>query len=355
MTDIKPTQLIIYQRMLMHYRLPLFNAINSSTDTALTVATCSTGSGIDKTQLEFDCLELKAKKIGPLIHAKGLALAIDNHEVAILPFDIHELVASKCALWQHKPFVLWGHSHGRRKILRPFRRWLDSRCSAIITYTSEGKNKLILEGVDASKIFVANNTVDIANAGFSPEVARRSFLFSGRITKRKGLNEALMAFATIQNQLPKEVNFEIIGEGPERSSLEALATELGIAEKVVFHGAVYDSGQLKQIFQRSLAYVSPGHVGLGVLHSFAYGVPPLTRRFASHAPEFNHIKDGENGLLFDGTVQDLAAVMQQLTIEEKSYSLGRQGYRHYIENCTLDIAINGFESAVNYALSESTK
>lgn len=344
-------KLLIYQQVLMHYRLPLFNAINSSTDTALTVATCSTGSGIDKTQLEFDCLELKAKKIGPFIHAKGLASAIGNHEIAILPFDIHELETSKSALRQHKPIILWGHSHGSRKILRPFRRWLVRRCNAIITYTAEGKNKLILEGIDASKVFVANNTVDIANAEYSPEVARRSFLFSGRITKRKGLDEALMAFATIQNQLPKDVNFEIIGDGPERHNLEALVVKQGIAQRVIFHGAVFDSNQLKEIFQRSLAYVSPGHVGLGVLHSFAYGVPLLTRRFASHAPEFNHIADGENGLLFDGTGEDLAKKMEYLATSEKSYSLGSEGHRHYIENCTLDIATSGFENAVNYALS----
>ncbi len=353
MTDIKPTQLLIYQRMLMHYRLPLFNAINRGPGTALTVATCSTGSGIDKTQLRFQFLELKAKKIGPLIHAKGLASAIDNHNVAILPFDIHEIVASKCALLRRKPFILWGHSHGRRKPLRPFRRWLARRCSAIITYTTDGKNRLILEGVDASKIFVANNTVDIANAGFNREVTRRSFLFSGRITKRKGLDEALMAFARIQKKLPKDVDFEIIGDGPERLKLEALVVKLGITQRVIFHGAVFDPNKLKEIFQRSFAYVSPGHVGLGVLHSFAYGVPPLTRRFAGHAPEFNHIADGENSLLFDGTDADLASKMECLATPEKSYSLGSAGYRHYIENCTLDIATSGFENAVNYARFES--
>ena len=348
-------KLLIYQQVLMHYRLPLFNALNSSTDTVLTVATCSTGSGIDKAKLEFDCLELKANKIGPLIHAKGLSSAISNHEIAILPFDIHELETSKSALLQYKPIILWGHSHGRHRILQPFRRWLTRRCKAIITYTNEGKNKLISEGVETSKIFVANNTVDITNAEYSSSIPRRSFLFSGRITKRKGLDEALIAFATIQKQIPKNVNFEIIGDGPERLNLEALVARQGIAQRVIFHGAVFEPNKLKEIFQRSLAYVSPGHVGLGVLHSFAYGVPPLTRRFANHAPEFNHIMDGENGLLFDGTTDDLANKMKSLAATEKSYSLGIAGHRHYIENCTLDIATSGFENAVNYALSYKEK
>jgi hypothetical protein len=115
---------------------------------------------------------------------------------------------------------------------------------------------------------------------------------------------------------------------------------------------VYDQKELRHIFQRCFAFVSPGHVGLAVLHSFAYGIPPLTRRVSNHAPEFHHIRDRENGLLFDGTLEDLAEKMASLSTGSLSYNLGKNGFEYYQSNCTLDKATDGIVAATRHAFDQ---
>ena len=57
------------------------------------------------------------------------------------------------------------------------------------------------------------------------------------MTKEKGHELALRAFAEFSGSvLPASRKLHLIGDGPERSALEHLASELGIAAKVEFHG-----------------------------------------------------------------------------------------------------------------------
>ena len=333
----------------MHYRVPFFNQLAEKLSRPIAVIAGSYGSELDENEFKFDVQKLPIIKRGPFRTVKNLNAMADRSAVHILPFDLHEWPSLRSTMRRKSPLILWGHSHGSRGFLKPFRRWMANRSDAIVVYTQPGKDQLVKEGLDSSKVFVANNTVDISNAGFDDSVQRTSFLFSGRITERKKVDEALQAFAKIKNEIPDQIGFEIVGDGPERSALEQMAADLDLASRVTFHGSIYDPEQLKTIFQRSLAFVSPGHVGLGVLHSFAYGVPPLTRRHANHAPEFQHIRENENGLLFDGTIGDLAVAMKNLCERDLSRTLGQNGSNYYTSHCTLDNATQGMIDAINFA------
>ena len=56
-----------------------------------------------------------------------------------------------------------------------------------------------------------------------------------RLTHEKGLDRALRSLATARDRgLP--ITLHLVGDGPMRSGLEALAKELGVADAVVFHG-----------------------------------------------------------------------------------------------------------------------
>ena len=85
------------------------------------------------------------------------------------------------------------------------------------------------------------------------------------------------------------------GEGPERASLEKLASELGISDATTFTGAIYDQKSLAPWFNDAWASVSPGALGLSAVHSLAFGVPMVVARDEGHGPEISTIRDGENG------------------------------------------------------------
>lgn len=59
--------------------------------------------------------------------------------------------------------------------------------------------------------------------------------FMGRLMDWKAVDVTLQAVKTAASQIP-DLHLDILGDGPERSVLERLAGDLGIAENVTFHG-----------------------------------------------------------------------------------------------------------------------
>jgi glycosyltransferase involved in cell wall biosynthesis len=121
-----------------------------------------------------------------------------------------------------------------------------------------------------------------------------------------------------------------------------------LGDRVSFYGAVYDQDELKIHYDTAIAYVSPGHVGLGVLHSFAYGVPVITRRDRQHAPEVENIKDGITGVFYADGASQLSGVMLSLVREDAGRGLGSAAYKHYIEARSMHLMVERTVKAINY-------
>ena len=155
----------------------------------------------------------------------------------------------------------------------------------------------------------------------------------------------IIGFASIVDRIPSSITVEIVGSKNPR--LVYIARKYGIEKRINFAGESHDDAFIQAFFNRALAYVSPGHVGLGALHSFAYGVPVVTRRKAAHAPEFHNLIDGENALLYDGSIMGLSEILLRLVLDQNlSKLLGYQGYRLYHNKRSIDCMVNGFMDAI---------
>src|SRR5690606_32831442 len=73
----------------------------------------------------------------------------------------------------------------------------------------------------------------------------------------------------------KDVHLNIIGDGPERSTLEGLASELGVQAQIIWHGGITNEGEIARIANKCRLFVYPGAVGLSLLHAMAYGLPSI--------------------------------------------------------------------------------
>ena len=107
-----------------------------------------------------------------------------------------------------------------------------------------------------------------------------------------------------------ELNVLVVGDGPERERLQAMAKQLDI--HVHFYGACYDETRLAELNLISCVTVAPGMVGLTAMQSLGYGVPVITHddRLAQ-MPEAESILPGITGDLFEhGNVADLARVLR---------------------------------------------
>ncbi|MEO1070186.1 MAG: glycosyltransferase [Cyanobacteria bacterium J06638_6] len=99
-------------------------------------------------------------------------------------------------------------------------------------------------------------------------------LWSGDIYK--GVDITLRALPAIAAVVP-EVKYLVIGRGDDQPRLEALATALGVRDRVIFVGFVPTDG-LAAHYRLADAYVMPSQEGFGIvyLEALACGVPVLS-------------------------------------------------------------------------------
>lgn len=117
----------------------------------------------------------------------------------------------------------------------------------------------------------------------------------GRLVPHKRVDVLVRAVAELAVRRPG-VRLDLIGRGTERAALEELVAELGMAERIRFHGFVSDA-EKAQLLGAAGLHVSASEVegwGQVVLEAAAFGVPTVARDVPGLR---DSIRDGETGWL----------------------------------------------------------
>jgi glycosyltransferase involved in cell wall biosynthesis len=200
-------------------------------------------------------------------------------------------------------------------------------CTVLVTVSEALADQVVSEmGVPREKIMVVPNGVDVQR--FNPErvSAERlsedfTIVFVGSLAPWQGLDTLWRAVAATASTVPAHVL--VVGDGPQRGALEALASELGIAPRVRFVGRVAPDAVPALIAGADVCY--SGHSAfrspLKLYEYMAMGRPVI----ASAVPDARRaICDGENGYLFPPG--DAAALSRALaTAYAARDNLGRIG------------------------------
>jgi glycosyltransferase involved in cell wall biosynthesis len=113
----------------------------------------------------------------------------------------------------------------------------------------------------------------------------------GRLVREKGYDVLLAALATVP-----DARLRLVGDGPERSALEAQATALGVAERVEFRGWQADiASELAAMDAMAVPSRLEGF-GIVAVEAMLAGVPVVASRTGG-MPEY--IVDDETGVLVD--------------------------------------------------------
>jgi len=341
-------KILILQNKLLHYRKALYNELAKKYE--VTILHSGKPSVHETDNYKETIVSLK--KIGPFYFQSKVLQEVRNvkYDVVISMFDIR-WVNNILSMYMHNKntkFIWWGAWLTNSKITNNIRLYLINKQYTSIMYTQEAKEEFVKLGVNAEKLFVANNTFDVGRRvkSYQNEI-KNSILFVGSLDARKQNDILINAFFNIQQKIDKTIKLIIIGDGNERKNLENLIDKLGLGQKVQFEGKITDSNILLNYYSEAIVSVSFGQAGLSTLQSLGYGVPFLTKKNAISGGEITNIKDRYNGILCDDNILSLEHNLLKLCNDMKfTRELGKNAYDYYNEYCTIENMAQGFRDAI---------
>ena len=186
-----------------------------------------------------------------------------------------------------------------------FYRFLFARGDLFLPISRAWSRKLVTLGCDRQRIDVHHMGIDTARYPFR---ARRyepgrtlRVLTVGRMIEKKGIADGITAVARlIEDGIA--VRYTIVGDGPLRSGLDALADQLGISSSIVFLGW-REQADVAQLMSENDVLLAPSvtaadgdqeGIPVTIMEAMAAGMLIVSTRH-SGIPEL--VEDGRSGLL----------------------------------------------------------
>ena len=240
-----------------------------------------------------------------------------------------------------RPFYVWvygGETSPRFTSLRWSTRYLHRvlRDAALVftigPYTSAS---MVDFGIPADRIveILPGVSESLDRSSKDPEYVSRLgledklvFLTVGRLVERKGVDTMLRALGDLGNRLP-DWHYLVVSDGPFRTQLEALTTELELENKVTFTGLVENHElpiyyNLCDVFAmpnretagKHAASLSVEGFGMVLVDAAAYGKPVIAGRSGGVV---DAVDDGVNGILVNpGDINGVQAAILRLSDDD---------------------------------------
>ena len=216
----------------------------------------------------------------------------------------------------------------------------------------------IAPGLSASRLEVVRLGVDCESlqpASHTPSAGPLKLACTGRMVSAKGHRILLEALAPIAAAgIP--FTCTLIGDGPERKALEALAAQLGIAANIRFLGAMAHQPTLAEVAKADVFVLASFAEGLPValMEAMALGVPCISTTIAA-IPEL--IRDHQNGLLVPPANPKAleAAITQLATDPALRLQLGQQARITAVSEYNLATNLDKLAACLKERLSASAR
>ena len=235
-------------------------------------------------------------------------------------------------------------------------RWTIGLVDRVIAVSANVRDFYVSHaGLPADKLVVIYNGVDLPDSPSSREEARAELGLPpnspivgtvSRLDPVKGVDILLHALVQLSG-----ANLAIVGDGPERVTLEALASRLGVADRVYWLGHRRDVPRLLPAFD---LFVQPSlHEGLpnAVLEALAAGLPVVATAVGG-TPEV--VVDGVTGLLIPphepgALAEAMAALLRDPDLRR---TMGRAGRKHVKRHFAIAETVRRTEALYEALLQE---
>jgi glycosyltransferase involved in cell wall biosynthesis len=144
-----------------------------------------------------------------------------------------------------------------------------------------GRTRVIVNGVDAAAVRAAAARAPLSRAALGLRPGALVLASIARFDPVKRLSMLVRAMPLIVARVP-EAQLLIVGDGPERDALHALARSLDPGGRVVFTGALPDAARVLPVVDLYVTAARREGLPLAVLEAMACGLPVLATRVAGH-------------------------------------------------------------------------
>ena len=253
---------------------------------------------------------------------------------------------------------------GLAAVYEALTRLLLERATAVLISTDALRRSPVLRGV-AARCEIVPLGVDPRRLALGPSGAAQTarlrerhgafVLFVGRLAYYKGIDVLVDAMA----MLPDDAKLVVVGEGTERSRIEAAIGARGIASRVTLVGYVPDSDLAPYLHAAQLLVLpSTSHAeafGLVLVEAALAGLPVISTALSTGTSWVN--RDGESGLIVPPRdPAALAAAMASLLANEPlRRSMGERGRRRALDELTAARAAAAVHGIYDRIFSRATK
>jgi glycosyltransferase involved in cell wall biosynthesis len=199
------------------------------------------------------------------------------------------------------------------------------------------KLTMIHSGVDTYK-FGAHRNSDWLRQKYNLERDIRIVGNTSAISDQKDYPTFIGVVEEVLNRGIPNVQFFIVGDGPDRESVENLVKERGLEHKVILTGFVTNIQEVLPSLDIFLFTSKTEGLGTSILDAMAAGVPIVTTN-AGGIPEM--ITHGKNGLMYD--VKDVSSLADGLIEVLNNPERGKQ------------LAVEAFETVEDFSKEKTAR
>ncbi|MFT3682738.1 MAG: glycosyltransferase family 4 protein [Ferruginibacter sp.] len=371
-------KVLILQRAIPNYRLPLFQALCALKDFEITIGCAEhdekTSTGIPADNYSGVRIKpVKIYKLGGKFFFQSI-VSLKNYDLVITDISINVLSVPVYLLLTRLKGVKiigWGKGVPQRIdtkeswLQKAYKKFIAGSCDALILYGHISKGYFEKLGLKNKPMFIAQNSVHTEKffSAFEENEAaamqlrtemklsdRFVFGYFGKLTGRKAVDNIIEAFRIVKKSSPNSFLL-IAGSGPETNRLKQLAADLVEQGSVYFMGRV-PNGKEGGVLHLIDGYLTFSQGGLGILEAMASRRTIIST--PESFPETELLQGDENCFLSsDFSVQSFAqAMLKAVNNRQLALQMGVRAQQTVKEKAGTSVMVKAFADAINYTLSK---
>ena len=203
-----------------------------------------------------------------------------------------------------------------------------ARFTRCISYFCRSQVVLFSEITDLSLLKIVHCGLELGSYEFRPPREKVERIYcAARLAPEKGYEFLIQAIKILKDQ-EYNVQVRLVGDGPSRATLEGMARDLGVLDRVRFLGHLDEAAKMHELYSSDLCVLPSLAEGLpsSATEAMAVGVPVIATNIAAISELVEH---GKTGLLVspsdpEALAEAIIKMMHDYDFRRRAAELGRK-------------------------------